>query len=382
MGISSRFCGVWLAMIAVAAPQSTTAPVTPSATAAAPQWKCQYLYDEDNSSLNILDLAFPSAKRGVAVGFLSQGKSNNPVSLVTADGGQHWQRVALKKMPVSVFFLNDGLGWLVTDKGHLWQTTEAGRSWTELPKPPGEILRVYFTDEKNGWAVGTKKSILETHDGGQHWTAVAAAAEPPGDPQHSGYTVIAFADAQNGFIAGLNLPPQRWEQDLPDWVDPVAAINHHTLPHLIYALSTRDGGKTWSTSSASVFGETARVRFLPDGQGLGLMLYPQDFQYPSEVYKVDWRSGRSSTIYKDPKFAVSDIWLADDGTAYLAGVISQARLRDVVPGKVQVLTSKDYLNWTEMPVDYRAEGHHVVLASAAGEIWMATDQGMILKLAR
>jgi hypothetical protein len=165
-------------------------------------------------------------------------------------------------------------------------------------------------------------------------------------------------------------------------MDPQSGMDQHRLPHLIYTVTTRDGGKTWRSASASVFGETSSVRFLPNGLGLGLMVYAQDFYYPSEVYKIDWRTGRSSTIYKDQKFAVSDVWLDPDGTAYLAGTVSQAKLRDVVPGKVQVLMSKDDIDWTEMPVDYRASGHRAMLASAEGEIWMATDAGMILKLAR
>jgi hypothetical protein len=353
-----------------------------AAPAAAQRWQSQYLYDEDKSSLVVVDLQFASAKRGIAVGFIQQGKSQDPVSLVTSDGGQNWQRVALKKMPVSLFFLDESLGWMVTEKGHLWKTTEAGKSWTEMPKPPADILRVWFTDPANGWAVGAKKSILETHDGGQRWTPVAAAAEPPGEAQYSAYTLVAFATPQYGFIAGLNLPPQRWGPELPEWVDPESAMDRHRLPHLIYTVTTRDGGKTWRSSSAYVFGETTRVRFLPNGQGVGLMVYSQDFQFPSEVYKLDWHTGRSSTIYKDPKFAVSDVWLDPDGTVYLAGVLSQAKLRDVVPGKVQVLASKDYITWNEMPVDYRASAHRAVLASAGGDIWMATDAGMILKLAR
>ncbi|HUK15901.1 MAG TPA: hypothetical protein VLW65_05780 [Bryobacteraceae bacterium] len=352
------------------------------AAAAAPHWEAQYLYDEDKSSLEIVDLQFASAKRGVAAGYIQQGNRQEPVSLVTADGGQHWQRVALKEVPVSLFFLNEGLGWMVTAKGHLWKTTEAGKTWTQMPKPPGEILRVYFLDERNGWAAGIKKSILATHDGGQHWSPVPAAAEPPGQPQDSAYTLISFATPEFGFIAGLNLPPQKFGPELPAWVDPEAAMDQHRLPHLIYTVTTRDGGKTWKSSSASVFGETSRVRFLPTGQGLGLMVYSQDFRYPSEVFKIDWRTGRSSTVYKDPKFAVTDIWLEPDGTAYLAGTVSQAKLRDIVPGKVQVLSSRDYLNWTELPVDYRASGHRVILAAAGDEIWMATDSGMILKLAR
>lgn len=363
-------CGVLLALAATGIP------------AAAQRWQSQYLYDEDKSSLVIVDLQFASAKRGIAVGYVQQESRQDPVSLVTSDGGQHWQRVPLKKMPVSVFFLNENLGWMVTDKGHLWKTTEAGRSWTEIPKSPAEILRVYFTDEQNGWAAGIKKSIFETHDGGQHWSPLAAAVEPPGDPQYSAYNLIAFATPQYGFIGGLNLPPQPLSPELPVWMDPQSGMDRHQLPHLIYTVTTRDGGKTWRSSSASVFGETSRVRFLPNGQGLGLMVYAQDFYYPSEVYKIDWHTGRSSTIYRDQKFSVGDIWLDPDGTTYLAGTVSQAKLRDVVPGKVQVLVSKDDMGWTQMPVDYRALANRVILASAEGEIWMATDAGMILKLMR
>jgi hypothetical protein len=379
---SLAFCA-WLALCGAgwhpaAGWQPASAPQTTG-----PKWQKQYLYDEDKSSLQIVDLQFASAKRGLAVGFIQQENGHqDPVSLVTSDGGQNWQRVAIKQIPVSAFFLNEGLGWMVTAKGHLWKTTEVGKSWTEMPKPPGEILRVYFTGEQTGWAVGTKKSILATQDGGQHWKAVAAAAEPPGSPQYSAYTLVSFATPQYGLIAGLNLPPQRFGPELPAWADPESAMDQHRLPHLIYTVITRDGGKTWQPSSASVFGETSRVRFLPDGRGLGLMVYSQDFRYPSEVYKIDWHTGRSSTIYKDPKFAVTDIWLDADGRAYLAGVVAEAKLRDIVPGKMQVLVSKDYLTWTQQSVDYRASGHRAMLASAGGEYWMATDSGMILKLAK
>ena len=59
----------------------------------------------------------------------------------------------LKEMPISLFFLDDSLGWMVTTRV-LWRTTEAGRNWTKLPKIPDDILRVCFTSEKDGYAVG------------------------------------------------------------------------------------------------------------------------------------------------------------------------------------------------------------------------------------
>jgi hypothetical protein len=36
--------------------------------------------------------------------------------------------------------------------------------------------------------------------------------------------------------------------------------------------------------------------------------------------------------------------------------------------------------WDEMKVDYRASAQRVVFAAAGTDLWLATDNGMILKL--
>ena len=94
----------------------------------AQKWRVQYFYDQDKSVLNIVDLQFPSATRGLAVGAIVEGRNQKPVAVVTSDGGAHWQTVNLEDPPLSLYFLNESLGWLVTTKG-LYQTTEAGRNW-------------------------------------------------------------------------------------------------------------------------------------------------------------------------------------------------------------------------------------------------------------
>lgn len=346
----------------------------------AQRWQMQYFYDEEKSTLAIVDLQFPSPKRGLAVGFIEEARHREPTSLVTSDGGAHWQKIALKEMPISLYFLNDSLGWMVTTKG-LWRTTEAGKNWEKLPHVPSEILRVHFVDENTGWAVGPKKTVLETRDGGHEWTKVEAAAEEPGSPQYSAFTWISFANPQFGLITGYNLPPRRFGPDFPDWLDPEGTLNQRDTPHLNYTLVTRDAGKSWHSTSASLFGETTKVRFLPSGLGLGLVEYSQMFHYPSEAYKLDWHTGKNETIYKDTKFSVTDVWLTPDGTAYLAGTQTQGKIRNVLPGKVQVLSSKDYQTWTEMAVDYRAAANRTTLAgSGDGSLWLATDTGMILHL--
>jgi photosystem II stability/assembly factor-like uncharacterized protein len=305
------------------------------------------------------------------------------MSVVTSDGGAHWQNIPLKETPVSLFFLNENLGWLVTTKG-LWHTLEAGRAWTKLPKVPGEIYRVYFVDEKHGWAVGPKKTALETHDGGTTWRRLPVSYAQNGeDVEYSAYTCIAFATPQIGIITGWNIPPKRFPPRLPDWVDPEGTLRQRESPHLSYTLSTSNGGAAWTPSAGSLFGVVSRIRFGPEGRGIGLVQYGESFRYPSEAYALSWPLGGTKTIYRDPKFAITDIWLASDGTVYLAGIAVRGQMHTVIPSKVQVLTSKDLQNWTPIPVDYRAEAFSTILAGADDEhLWMATNNGMILKLVR
>src|SRR5215471_9360647 len=116
----------------------------------------QYFYDQSKSTLNLLDLQFVSSTRGIGVGNVIEGRSRKGVQVLTHDGGANWQLAPTEENPLSIFFLNDSFGWMVTEKG-LWRTTEAGKDWRKLPHPPAQPLRVYFTDENNGWAACLKK---------------------------------------------------------------------------------------------------------------------------------------------------------------------------------------------------------------------------------
>jgi photosystem II stability/assembly factor-like uncharacterized protein len=228
--------------------------------------------------------------------------------------------------------------------------------------------------------VGAKKKVYETRDGGQKWTEVAAAAEPPGNPDHSVYTWINFANQNSGIVTGWNMPPRR-DQRMPDWMDPEAAVNRRDYPHLSYSLETRDGGRTWKAASASLFGQVSRLRFGGDGMAIGLLEYGPSFRYPSEVYRIDNKSGKSQTLYRDRRFAVTDVWLTKDNVAYLAGTQVVGQVRNIAPGKVQVLRSSDFSVWTEMAVDYKAVANRAMLAVVDEKnMWLATDSGMILKL--
>jgi hypothetical protein len=349
--------------------------------AQAPRWQVQYAYDEAKTELSFLDIQNPSPKRGFAAGTLVDDRgSRRPTAVVTADGGAHWESVKIGEIPFSLFFLNDSIGWMVTEKG-LWKTQEGGRDWKKLPKPPTQIIRVFFLDEQTGFAACFKKTVLVTHDGGEKWEVVKASQEPAGSTERSLYNWIGFANAKVGSIFGYNDPASRWGPDLPIYLDPEAHLAIRETPKLTYSLTTHDGGQTWHPASMSLLGGVTRTRFSASGIGLGLIEHGDSATYPSEVYKLDWVSGKSHTVFRDKRYHITDIWLTPNGVAYMAGVVPPGKARSVAPGTIVAFKSKDLVSWDELEVDYRAVGLRALLSgNGDDDLWMATDNGMILKL--
>jgi hypothetical protein len=373
------------------------------------RWTLQYFYDQDGKDLHITDLAFPSAKRGIAVGTIVDREGRKPqfTSLVTSDGGEHWALTPLKEFPRSIFFLDESNGWLVTSES-LWFTQEAGRSWTRISdqiKPDkkladaphtGLILRVWFLDAQHGYAVGLQKSVFETHDGGRTWKPLAEAAAPTSNPAYSVYSHVAFADGRRGLIAGGYVPPrtagksreQREEEgDLPDWMHPETTLHRHQQPRLTLELDTRDGGTTWKSGTAPLLGSLVSVR-LAGTKGLLIFNYADSFEWPAEVYRLDLKTGQSESVFKKKDRLVTDAAIfvgganGADARAFLAAVEPPGRLRSApIPGKVRMLSSTNLKDWVEMTVDYRAVAQSLVLAGPDAEhLWAATDTGMILRL--
>ncbi len=118
---------VWLVFAGIGATQSTLEGTRKA------HWKIRYQYDRDRVSWGITDLVFPTPQRGVAVGVVTsaRGKDDDGLVLVTRDAGKTWTEVPIKEPPLSVFFLNESTGWIVTPNG-LWRTDESGLSWRKV----------------------------------------------------------------------------------------------------------------------------------------------------------------------------------------------------------------------------------------------------------
>lgn len=350
------------------------------ARGADPHWDIQYRYRLIDSTLSINDILFMSETRGVVCGFTTDrhGKEN-PLVMTTRDGGAHWNELPMKESGLALFFLDDSTGWMVTDKG-IWQTVESGRSWTKLKGSPSGLLRVWFLDKNHGFAAGLEKRVFETTNGGETWTPLPVAQEGEGDPTYTTYGEIAFSE-NNGIISGWNIPPRRGG---PDWMEPEHAARRRQLPNLTILLQTLDGGKTWKKNEASIFGQVTRISMAPQGVALGLVEYRDEFEVPSEVYRIQTAlHGVSDSVFKRKDRAITDVrTFAGSNRALIAGYETEGTIyHSPIPGKVKVLTSDDMENWQEMPVDYRAVAHRVMIAGPDEKhVWIATDTGMILKL--
>jgi hypothetical protein len=348
----------------------------------ADRWRVLYFYDELKSTLVINDFKFLNAQHGVAAGFLVDQKGKiKPTALITDDGGIHWSLSPLKEVPISLFFLGESRGWMVGDKS-IWQSEDSGRTWRKLSSLD-DAVRVYFLNPDHGWAVGEQKKVYETTDGGKEWKQVSAAAGPESSPERTVYNWIDFAGTKVGIVTGWNPPQRSSPLGVPDWMNPTESRFRREIPRVSIFLQTHDGGKTWDASTGSLFGHVTCVRLSLAGFGLGVIEFSESFDWPSEVFRIDWTTGKSERVFRQKNRLVTDDALPPTGPAYLAGIEKVDRLSESpVPGKMKVWRSDDLANWQEMEVDYRATAHRAMISALDDRnIWIATDTGMILKLA-
>jgi hypothetical protein len=347
--------------------------------AAEEHWEIQYRYHQTDSTLTINDLTFPDETRGIACGYTTDRKQkDHPLVLLTSDGGKTWTESPVKETCLSLFFLGDSTGWMITDNG-LWTTEEAGRSWVKSKTAPANLLRILFLDHQHGFAAGREKHVFETKDAGVTWTPLAIASTAPGDPVYTTYGDIAFS-GKKGIISGWNIPPQRGG---PDWMEPAQAKAARQVPHVSVLLQTRTGGEAWAETHVSLFGQITRMSLSSQDVGLGLVEFKDQFDYPSEVYSINLADGKNELAFRAKNRAITDIRLFPGSTrGLLAGYETSGPVyRSPIPGKLKVLTSTDLQNWTEMTVDYRAVARSALITGPDDKhVWIATDTGMILKL--
>ncbi|MBM3787029.1 MAG: hypothetical protein FJW30_21945 [Acidobacteria bacterium] len=351
------------------------------------KWNLAFHHDENDSSLLLRAIEFPSERRGVAIGVLTEPRGATGVVLVTSDGGKSWTTIRVKEEPLSLSCASDETCWFASLRG-VWRSLEAGRDWKKISSTKG-MTRIHFTSPSKGWAGGLAHSVWETNDGGKKWDLVPASKAIAANPERAVFSAMSF-NGNIGIVGGNSRLPRlpSDEDDFPDWMRPDTASKRKELPAMMILLETKDGGKNWTSSTSSIFGMLTQVRIRPDGLGAGALLeYFNNFSVPSELIWVDFRTGKSLPVFKDKQVAVTDHLIEDGNRMTLAGVAVEGLRSLPVPQKIRFLegTVGDAASvvWLTIPADYRAVARRVILGkSPAGRLWAVTDTGMILRLDR
>jgi hypothetical protein len=291
----------------------------------------------------------------------------------------------LKFVPNSLFALDSSLIWAVSAKEEVWFSDEGGLAWRKLGRAKN-AARVHFLDEKNGFAVGVRKTALRTRDGGKTWDTIPEAAQTIGHVDTTAFNWVCATGPRLVSIFGNTQAMRRSRyygpEPPPEWMDPEKARDLREAPSITVSLDSKDRGQTFKAASVSAFGNVHRVRVAADGQGLILLRFERYFPYGGELYR--FRTGGDSKIervLRTENDTLQDaVWIPGDG-AYVAMTARPGKMMLPVPGAVKVVHSRDLETWTEIPVDYRAEGSTAFFGAAGGKLMLATSDGMILELA-
>lgn len=341
-------------------------------------WKIQYFYDKRDSDLNLRDIRCPSSTHCVAAGVVQDDGRERGAVVLTTDGGEHWSLMNVKEHPVSLFFLDESTGWMVTDHG-IWATPDGGKSWNKLDNLKG-IVDVHFLDASHGFAAGFPKAVYETTDGGHKWVKVEALAGAPGEEEHTFYDSITF-QGPHGLIAGSVDD----SEPIPVRRNPATGSLELTPSDDTVILETLDGGKTWTSKGVRFDGKLAKLSFAAKNMVAAVVGYEgRNKRYPSVVFGAELGAKAGQTIFAQPDRAVVDFAMLPSGRAFIAAVEPPGNSTEVpIPGKLKILESDDLKVWREMAVDFRAVARGAVLAAPdAGHVWVATDTGMILSLVK
>lgn len=367
-------------LFAVTLLSQAPAPLAEQPAVTSQRFRLKYFFDRDNEALQIVGLKVLSAKRIIAAAAYQSklGRAQGRL-VVSDDAGATWQIEPLKEIPRSLFFLDDSLGWMVT-AGGIWMSEEGGRSWRKVYSNR-DLLTVRFITPMVGFAGGIQKTLLRTTDGGRKWSPVPEAAKPETRPENTAYTSIDFISDKVGMVAGASIPPRRMR--LPAWMEPEEAMRRYQRPAVLLVLETRDGGETWAQSIASVFGRVTRLALTSRSNGFALFQFDDSFPYPGEVMRLSLKGG-SQQVFRQKDRLITDVVVNPSDEAFIGGLEPAGDVRGIpIPGRVKILKGlpPDYTQWQEIPADYRAVANRVHLSvSPAGQVWAATDTGMILRL--
>lgn len=111
----------------------------------------------------------------------------------TVDGGENWELVYKANM-VKIWFLDEDTGFFTSSSNFPWlfKTVDGGENW-EKSLQGRWFMTVFFVDENLGWA-GSDYGLSKTTDGGENWESIESIGGTP-------VRDIDFLDENTGIVS-------------------------------------------------------------------------------------------------------------------------------------------------------------------------------------
>lgn len=347
------------------------------------RWQMRYQFDELGKRCQLQDFAMPTPQFGLATVEIEQEDSGDVKArlLLTRDGGKSWIQEKCDKNPQGVFVLDAVNAWYIAS-GKVFSTRNGGQKWEKLQLPYPGITQLWFATPETGIGFGLGKVFYRTGDGGRTWSVVPESESLGLQSPQTYLRSMAMLPSGAGMLVGDSTAAAPESAALPDWMTPERALERKIVPGTAVLFQTHDGGKSWTSQLSSAFGALRRVRMGPS-RGAVVFQYRESFGWPSELFLLDLRTGKSSPVFRRKDMIVHDMLLFGDGSVLAAATQPSGRLRNSpIPGKLRIFWSPNAVEWFEMKVDYRATGNSATFSPCSdGSIRIATDEGAIVQLA-
>jgi len=219
-----------------------------------------------------------------------------------------------------VYFLNDTLGWVGTQTGKIYRSTDAGLTWALMASGQSTsnyITAIQFVDENVGYAscYGGGK-VLKSLDGGLTWTSIAP--EPLVFIRD-----LHFSDALTGVAVGHAGHVIRTTDGGASWTFMPSNTTYNLVSLSVQgqrmvacgwwgrAIHSLNGGLTWTEQT--IGSENMSVSLTPSGFGLmggiGKIYRTNDFGTTWALFK----DGTSSGTIEKISFANENVGVAGNG---------------------------------------------------------------------
>ena len=248
-----------------------------------------------------------------SVGFAISGRGNEGELFKSKDGGLSWRKIQ-SKFPdfiEEIQFLDELNGYAICSDDYFLTTKDGGESWAVSKMSIKNADSFYFRNEFNGWILTNKGEIFQTKNRGKIWFPEKDrffALLKKWNPTELEFKRLKFVDSQTGYLAVRFQTIERKENSEDKYIYDGGVV-----------FSTRNGGKSWDVNIVTTDLGLWDAYFGQDGNFWVLTVwgYKEDVIFSSSDNGKTWERESikglegipRKIIFANPKVG----WLVTDG---------------------------------------------------------------------